>query len=119
MLDNKNRTTLQNAIADYQHDRAEQLIVAHRNDRGYLDHADNWGFTAMHYAAEVKSMTLVRLLFENGSRSIHSPSYEGRTPLSLFIGDDRANEFIEFLLENTDDGSTILHRQSKTTCTLM
>ena len=77
---------------------ARRLIVSHKNDCSYLDHPDLYGFTPMHYAAELQSLELMRLLRACGSKTVHARSFVKRTPRSLYLN---KKEFDEFVQEHT------------------
>ena len=97
-VDGNRRNELQFSMVTGDFYLARRLIVLHKNDLCYLDHPDLYGFTPMHYAAELQSLELMRLLRACGSKTVHARSFVKRTPRSLYRN---KKEFDEFAQENT------------------
>ena len=94
------RTELHNIILAGSEEEAIQYI---KNEKYNIDEQDETGFTYLHCAIQIRSLSLVELLVKGGA-DINVQDIYGKTPLllalSVYNGD---TSIIEFLLDNNAD----------------
>jgi ankyrin repeat protein len=116
IFDKKGRSPLYIAVLSEKSDDNEiiDLLLAH--GKVMIDHADEDGQTALHWAADASNVVAVQKLLENGANPNIYDKW-GETPLHVAAWQRNGNEIMDLLLANSnvkvddvdDDGQTALH----------